>query len=126
VGIAYCMADPTAFQYCFHRDGEGNYRIHDLRRRGLVDEHFRLYSTPEELFELIRPADADRLLAHFAAQAERLHFVGTDMCTNYMRDNVDAMDEETFRLFLAYHDTICERPDLIGASHHTLDLWRKR
>jgi len=36
------------------------------------------------------------------------------------------MVEETFRQFLAYHDTICERPDLIGASHHTLDLWRKR
>lgn len=126
VGIAYCMADPTAFQYCFHRDGDGNYRIHDLRRRGLVDDHFRLYSTPGELFELIRPADADRLLAHFATAVKRLHFVGTDMCTNYMRENVDAMDEETFRLFLAYHDTICERPDLLGASHHTLDLWRKR
>ncbi|MBQ8402419.1 MAG: GNAT family N-acetyltransferase [Clostridia bacterium] len=126
LGIAYCMADPTAFQYCFHRDENGNYRIHDLRRRGLVDDDFRLYSTPEELFELIRPADADRLLSRFHGQADRLHFVGTDMCTGYMRDNVDAMDAETFRLFLRYHDTICERTDLVGASHHTLDIWKKR
>lgn len=126
VGIAYCMADPTVFQYCFHRDENGEYRIHDLMCRGLVDGDFRLYSTPEELFELIRPADADRLFGYFSHRAARLHFVGTDTCTNYMRENVDAMDADTFRLFLAYHDTICERPDLVGASHHTLDLWRKR
>ena len=126
IGIAYCMADPTAFQYCFHRDENGSYRIHDLMQRGLVDRDFRLYSSPAELFELIRKEDADRLLSRFGTQAERLHFVGTDMCTNYMRDNVDSMDTETFRLFLAYHDTICERPDLVGTSHHTLDIWRKK
>ncbi|MBR4960506.1 MAG: class I SAM-dependent methyltransferase [Clostridia bacterium] len=125
IGIAYCMADATVFQYCFQRDESGSYRIHDLMRRGLVDNDFRLYSTPAELFELIRRDDADRLLAHFAPQAERLHFIGTDMGTKYMQENIDTMDEETFRLYLAYHNTICERPDLAGASHHTLDIWKK-
>ena len=125
VMTSYCMADATVFQYCFHRDENNRYRIHDLRQRGLADDAFRLYSTPAELFELIRKEDAERLLGYFSAQAERLHFVGTDMGTNFMRENVDAMDPETFRLYLAYHDTICERPDLVGISHHTLDIWRK-
>ncbi len=123
--IAYCMADATMLQYCFQQDENGAYRIHDLLARGLADKDFRLYSTPAELFELIRKEDADRLLAHFTPLAERLHFVGTDMCSRYMKSVIDTMDEETFRVFLDWHDTICERPDLVGISNHTLDIWRK-
>ena len=55
----------------------------------------------------------------------RLHFVGTDMATNYMRPTVDAMDDDTFAEYLRYHFAICERADLVGASHHTLDVCRK-
>ena len=35
------------------------------------------------------------------------------------------MDEETYQLFLRYHLTTCERPDMVGISHHTLDIFRK-
>jgi hypothetical protein len=126
LGIAYCMADATVLQYCFQQDENGVYRIHDLLARGLVGENFRLYSTPAELFELVRKEDADRLLAGFVPQAERLHFVGTDMCSRYMKNSIDAMEEETFRLYLDWHDTVCERPDLVGISNHTLDIWRKK
>ena len=35
------------------------------------------------------------------------------------------MDEELFELYLKYHFTICERSDLVGASHHILDVFRK-
>ena len=41
------------------------------------------------------------------------------------REAVDAMDDETFRGWMEYHFTICERQDLVGASHHTLDILRK-
>ncbi len=55
----------------------------------------------------------------------RLSYIGTDMFTQYMREEVDAMDEETFALYLRYHFTICERPDLVGVSHHSLDILQK-
>ena len=35
------------------------------------------------------------------------------------------MDDETFGKWMEYHFTICERQDLIGASHHTLDILQK-
>jgi hypothetical protein len=57
--------------------------------------------------------------------AERLHFVGTDMATNYMRSVIDEMDDEFFELYLQYHFTICERADMVGTSHHFLDVFRK-
>ena len=35
------------------------------------------------------------------------------------------MDDETFERWMDYHFAVCERQDLIGASHHTLDILRK-
>jgi hypothetical protein len=42
-----------------------------------------------------------------------------------MRQILDAMDEDTFQLFLRYHFATCERLDLVGYSNHTLDIFRK-
>ncbi|MDF2510247.1 MAG: SAM-dependent methyltransferase [Herbinix sp.] len=42
-----------------------------------------------------------------------------------MREVVDSMDDELYQLYLQYHLTICERQDLIGATHHSLDILRK-
>ena len=55
----------------------------------------------------------------------RLHYVGTDMATNYMRSTIDEMDDELFALYLNYHFVICERSDMVGTSHHILDVFRK-
>jgi len=43
-----------------------------------------------------------------------------------MRDTIDAMDEKMFETYLNYHLSICERSDLVGATHHSLDIFRKR
>ena len=48
-----------------------------------------------------------------------------DGATNYKREYIDAMDDETFAKWMDYHFVICERQDLIGASHHTLDILQK-
>ena len=47
------------------------------------------------------------------------------MATNYMRDTINAMEEELFQLYLRYHFVICERADCVGTSHHILDIHRK-
>ena len=67
--------------------------------------------------------DIDALMKDFPVT--RLHYVGSDMATNFMRDTVDSMDEATFRRYLDYHFTICERPDMVGATHHMIDIFRK-
>ena len=55
----------------------------------------------------------------------QLHFVATDGYANHMREALAKMDEDDYQLFLSYHFATCERPDLIGFSHHTLDIFRK-
>ena len=84
---------------------------------------FKASSDPAELFELYRKEDIDALMESFRTQ--RLHYVGSDMATNYMRSCIDEMDEELFDLYLKYHFVICERSDMVGVSHHILDIHRK-
>ena len=117
---AYCGNEATMIQYCFGRG-----MLKEEKYQKLVDPvTFKASSDPAELFELYRKEDIDALMAQFAT--ERLHYVGTDMATNYMRACVDEMEDDFFQLYLQYHFAICERADLVGASHHILDIHRKR
>ena len=116
---AYCGNEATMVQYCFGRG-----MLKEERYQKLVDPvTFKASSDPAELFELYRREDIDARMEGFSTQ--RLHYVGTDMATNYMRAEVDGMDDEFFRLYLKYHFAICERPDCVGVSHHILDVHRK-
>lgn len=117
---AYCGNEATMIQYCFGRG-----MIRDPHLRSLIDPvTFKASSDPAELFQLYRKEDIDALMEGFAV--ERLHYVGTDLATNYMRGEIDSMDDELYDLYLQYHFSICERCDLVGASHHILDVARVR
>lgn len=116
---AYCGNEATMVQFCFQRG-----MLREEKYQKLVDPvTFKAMSDPSELFQLYRKEDIDALMKPLDAQ--RLHYVGTDMATNYMREAVDQMDEELYQLYLRYHFSICEREDLVGASHHILDISRK-
>jgi len=119
VFTAYCGNDATIVQFCFQRG-----MLKDERYRNLIDPvTFKAGSDPAELFELYRKEDIDALMSHFSVT--RLHYIGTDLATNYMRNTVDEMDDEMFETYLRYHFYACERADLVGASHHILDIFRK-
>lgn len=119
VFAAYCGNEASMVQYCFGRG-----MIKEQRYRDLIDSvTFKASSDPAELFQLYRKEDIDKLMAVFPVT--RLHYLGTDMATNYMRQTIDEMDDEMFDLYLRYHFAICERSDLVGASHHILDIFRK-
>lgn len=119
VFVAYCGNDATMIQYCFGRG-----MLKEKKYQDLVDlVTFKASSDPAELFELYRKEDIDALMTNFSVT--RLHYVGTDMATHYMREIVDAMDDEIYQMYLNYHFVICERPDMIGVSHHFLDVFRK-
>lgn len=116
---AYCGNDATIVQLCF---GKGE--LKDPNYQALIDPvTFKATSTPGELFQLYRKEDIDVLMSDFPAS--RLHYVGTDMATNYMRSTIDEMDDAFFSVYLRYHFYICEREDMVGTSHHILDIFRK-
>lgn len=119
VFAAYCISDASILGYGFQ---EGH--VFELIEKGMLETvGFKAFSKPEDLFELHRKEDIDALMARFAAK--RLHYVATDLYTNHMRATVDAMDDRTFELYLKYHFTLCERPDMVGLTHHSLDIFQK-
>jgi len=120
VFISYCINDATIIGWGFVK---GN--ILNAIQSGIVDtDTYKCLSNPSLLFELYRKEDIEQLMMGY--DVEHLNYVATDLATNYMRDTIDAMDEKMFETYLNYHLSICERSDLVGATHHSLDIFRKR
>ncbi len=117
--IAYCMGDASILSYGFIR-GCIDELIADCK---LDTTTFATFSNPWDIFELYRREDIDALRE--TLPLTQLHFVATDGYTNHMRETVDGMNDRVFDLFLRYHFATCERGDLVGYSHHTLDIVRK-
>lgn len=117
---AYCMNEATMIQFCFQGDGQN--MLNCLEKR-MLTEDYKCISTPADLFQMMRIEEIDRL--NSLCGLHRVQIVGVDTFANYMRDRINTWSEEVFQAFLQYHFAICERPDLIGASNHTLDILKK-
>lgn len=115
--VAYLMNEYSILSYCFDED-----RIGDLRKRGVVDQNFHIQAQEGELYDYIRLEDIDRLNAK--AGLERVTIFSPDGAADYMRTRLNQMSEETFALFVEYQKCISERPDLIGAGSHVVDVVR--
>ena len=116
--VAYCMLEPALYN-----SFKGN-RINRLIEAGelnpvTLETHF----PPHGIFKVYTKDEIFDLTKIFAT--ERLHFVATDGYTCHMKEAVDKMDDKTYDLYLRYHFKTCERQDLVGISHHTLDVLRK-
>ena len=119
VVVAYCMGDASVLSYGFVRG-----KIHEIIEKCMLDPvTFNTFSNPWDIFELYRKENIDALRGRFPVT--QLHFVATDGYTNHIRDVVDSMDDKTYEVYLNYHFATCERPDMIGYSHHTIDIFRK-
>ena len=119
VFVAYCMGDASVLSYGFVRG-----RVHEIIEKCMLNPvSFDTFSNPWDIFELCRKEDIDELRGQFPVT--QLHFVASDGYTNHMRQTVDAMDEKTYEVYLNYHFATCERSDMVGYSHHTIDIFRK-
>ena len=122
VFAAYCMSDASIMEGGFKNN---RFDMVDLINKGFINaDTFETHSAPELVFEIVRKEQIDAVMEALAV--ERLYFVATDLYTLHMRDSIADMDEETFARYLRYHFAICERPDMIGLTHHSLDIFRKR
>ena len=117
--VAYCMNEYSIVLHGF----KDNY-IKESIKNGKVNQEFRVTPKPEDLYDYVRIEDINAY--NKAVGLERIQIVAADGPANYMRKTLNAMDEETYELFIQYHLSTCERPELLGASAHTLDILRKR
>lgn len=119
LAVAYCIAEGTIISYVFGK----NTCAYVLENNMMDPKTFDLHSTPKDLFELVRKKDIDALMADFPAK--RLHYLATDGLGSLVPSIFDEMDADTFQIYMNYHLAFCENEELIGATHHSLDVWRK-
>lgn len=118
---AYVISDGCLLDEGFNR---GNISVSEYIKTRLLDpETFAAKSEPKDLFELVRKEDVDELISELPVT--RLHYVATDGCALLLRESIDAMDDDTFNLYLKYHFATCEREDLLGVTSHAIDILKK-
>ncbi len=113
--VAYLMNEYSILSYCFDED-----RISGLMERGAVNEDFHIQAQADELYDYLRLDDINRL--NRQAGLKRVTIFSPDGPADFMRTRLNQMSDETFSLFLQYQKRMSERPDLIGAGSHVVDV----
>lgn len=116
--VAYIMNEYSVITYAFKENN-----IRKCIEEGKLTEDFHVISEPKDLYDYVRLEDINKI--NEEAGMERIKIIAADGPADYMRPILRDMDEDTFELFIKYHLTTCERPELLGASAHTLDILRK-
>lgn len=116
--VAYVMNDYSVIKYGFMEN-----HISERVKCGALTEDFQIRHDENELYDYVRLEQIDAL--NRAAGLNRERIIAPDGPADYIRPVLNAMDEETFELFLQYQLKNCERPELLGASSHTVDILRK-
>jgi ubiquinone/menaquinone biosynthesis C-methylase UbiE len=118
--VAYTISDASIVNSGFKRK---RFSITEFIEKGYIDpQTFATRSEPALLFEVVRKEDIDDLLE--ALPVTRLHYVAADGYAFYIPDEIDAMDDAEFDLFMRYHFAVCERSDMVGMTAHALDVLR--
>lgn len=113
----YVMNEYSVLTYCFKE-----HHIKEVMERNALTEDFHTRADENELYTYLRLEDINEL--NKKTGLERIKIFAADGAADYMRTELNAMDEEEFKLFIQYHQSICERPELLGASSHIVDVLR--
>ncbi len=114
---SYCNNDTSIYKFFFKNI------VLDYLEKGLIKDNYHTVSAPEEIFELYRKADIDRLMK--SHNVTRLHFVGVDMLSYICDDRLDLLSNREFEEYMKFLSNLCEREDCVGLSIHMLDVFKK-
>lgn len=89
----------------------------------LVSLDFKPKNEEELIFNMRYFSDIKELMNKF--NVKKLCYVATDGVGRTMRDKINSMTDDEYKLFVNYHLSICEREDLIGYSGHILSIIEK-
>ena len=111
----YIMNEYSVIEYAFK---QGHYK--EIKDK--LSKDYRI-DDPEGIFFQMRIEEIDEL--NEEAGLTLLKRFASDGPSDYMRQTINAMDEETFAAYLDFHLKTCERKELLGASSHVVDILTK-
>lgn len=88
-----------------------------------VSLDFKPNNKEEYIFNIRYFSEVKELMDKF--NVKKLHYVATDGIGRIMKEDIENMTDEEYKMFVNYHLSICEREDLIGYSGHILSIVEK-
>lgn len=116
--ISYCMNEYALITHGFKE----NY-INDSFNNNLIDKDFKIISKDNDLYSYVRIKDINKL--NKECNLKRIKIISQDGPTEYIKKDINKMDDETLNIYLNYHFKTCESKYLLEASRHTLDILKK-
>ncbi len=110
-------------EYAVLKHGFIDNNIKEAIKNNMIDETYHITPQEDDLYSMVRLEDINRYQT--MVNLKRVKILAQDGPSDYIRRTLNHMDEETFELYLKYHLSICERPELLGASSHVLDILTK-
>lgn len=117
--IAFILFDLTMLTWGFQ--GKNIYENYGDNKQVLPD--FKPNNSENLIFNMRYFSEVKELLNKF--DVKKLCYVATDDVGRVMREDIDNMNDEEYKMFVNYHLSICEREDLIGYSRHILSIIEK-
>ncbi len=117
--ISYCMNEYAVITYGFIKDN-----IKECIKNNELDSLFHTQVRENDLYYYARIEDINQY--NKICGLKRKAIISSDGPSNYLRQTLNKMDQETYQLFLKYHLITCQRKDLLGASSHLLDIVYKK
>lgn len=117
--VAYCMNEYGVITYGFKER-----HILECIAQGRFTEDFKTISSPDKIYDYMRMEDIDAL--NQSVGLARIKIISPDGPANYIRPFLNQLGDDEFEVFVQYQMAVCERPDLIGAGAHTVDILRKQ
>ncbi len=116
--VAYVLCDYSLIAYAIK---EGVFL--NEYKAGNITPGFSIKENSEELYDYVRIADIDSLNAASGLAREKI--ISPDGPTDYIRQQVKEMDDESFSLYMQYVLSRAEDETTVGAGSHVVDILRK-
>ena len=114
--ISYCMNEYAIITHGFKE----NMLLDNL---DYIDDTFKISKDKDDLYSYVRLEDINYLKDN--CKLNRVKIINQDGPAEYIKKEINNMDDKTYELFINYHLSTCEREELLGAGRHILDILEK-
>ena len=120
-GVLLIMYLTNEYAFITYAIKEGN--LQKVLKENKIDENFNCTTCEDDLYSYVRLEEINKLKDD--AGMERLQIIGVDGATDYIRPYINKLSDEDFEIYKKYQLSVCERPELLGASSHIMDILKK-
>ena len=114
--ISYCMNEYAIITHAFKEKQA-------LNVKNSIDDSYHVISKDTDLYCYVRLEEINKLMND--ANLSRVKILSQDGPAEYLKKEIINMNDEEFEMFINYHLSTCERPELLGAGRHILDILQK-